>query len=37
MKSKITLIALAALASAGAQAADWSDTSIGVRYGTDFR
>jgi hypothetical protein len=37
MKSKIPLIALATLASAGAHAADWSDTSIGVRYGTQFR
>ncbi len=40
MKSKIQMIALAALASLGAgvaQAADWSDTSIGARYGTQFR
>jgi len=37
MKSKISLFALSVVASAGAQAADWSDTSIGVRYGTQFR
>ncbi|XHS76780.1 outer envelope protein [Burkholderiaceae bacterium UC74_6] len=38
MKSKIPLIALSALAGAGAaHAADWSDTSIGARYGTQFR
>ena len=31
MKTKISLIALAVL-SLGAQAADWSDTSVGYRY-----
>ena len=35
MKKKIALIAMAALA-VGAQAADWSDTSINFRRGTNF-
>ena len=35
MKKILSLIALAALA-AGVQAADWSDTSLGVTYGTKF-
>ncbi len=35
MKTKISLIALAVL-SVGAQAADWSDTSIALTYGTKF-
>jgi len=37
MKTKVTLIAWATLASAGTQAADWSDTAIGIRYGTQYR
>ena len=35
MKKKIALIAMAAFA-VGAQAADWSDTSISMRHGTNF-
>jgi len=35
MKKILSLIALAAVA-AGVQAADWSDTSLGVTYGTKF-
>ena len=37
MKRNISLMVLAAVACLGAQAADWSDTSMGVRYGTQFR
>jgi len=35
MKKKIALVALAA-AAVGAQAAEWSDTSISLRHGTNF-
>ena len=35
MKKKIALVLLAAMA-AGVQAADWSDTSINLRHGTNF-
>jgi nucleoside-specific outer membrane channel protein Tsx len=34
---RATALAAATLCSLSAQAADWSDTSIGYRYGTDFR
>ncbi|GAA0757599.1 outer envelope protein [Ideonella azotifigens] len=34
--SRLALAALLALATVGAQAADWSDTSIGYRYGSKF-
>lgn len=34
--SKTLLAATVALAAGATQAADWSDTSMGVRYGTDF-
>lgn len=36
MKKKIALVALAA-AAVGVQAADWSDTSISLRHGTNFQ
>jgi nucleoside-specific outer membrane channel protein Tsx len=36
MQKKLSVAALALLTLTGAQAADWSDTSMGYRYGTQF-